>query len=157
LACFLDAPGIVLSRDELIAPVWNGRATSDSALSVATQAQAEALADEVDRHPRNIHNEGSISRALGILARALSDPREAVGHFEIAAARNAAIGLKARALRSQYELARLLLDVDEVRDVARGQRLLGELHEGARSASFRCCARWKRHRCMTSVSRSAAP
>jgi eukaryotic-like serine/threonine-protein kinase len=35
LACFLQAPGVLLHKRELLRDVWGGRATADSALSVA--------------------------------------------------------------------------------------------------------------------------
>jgi DNA-binding winged helix-turn-helix (wHTH) protein len=78
------------------------------------------------------HNEGSISHMLGRLARTLGRDVEALSRFEAAHQYNIDFELFASALRSQFELARLLCESNVVKDPMRGQRLLElTMHEAS--------------------------
>lgn len=77
------------------------------------------------------HNEGSISHMLGLVARTLGRDVEARAHFETAQERNRNFDLNACALRSQFELAKLLIESNVVSDPAQGRKLLDEVHTEA--------------------------
>lgn len=51
LAYFLQSPGTVISRDDLVHAVWNGRAISDSTISTRINAVRRAIGDD-DRDNR---------------------------------------------------------------------------------------------------------
>jgi DNA-binding winged helix-turn-helix (wHTH) protein len=105
--------------------------------AVGSREHCEVLYELLRPYPNfycadvSFHSDGSIGHFQGLLAAALGRPREAVAHFEHAHARNARFELRACALNSQFELATLLLDSPEVRDVARGRALLEEVRAGA--------------------------
>jgi DNA-binding winged helix-turn-helix (wHTH) protein len=79
----------------------------------------------------SFHSDGSVRHFQGLLAVALGRSAEAVTHFERAYERNARFELRACALKSQFELATLLLDDPALRDVPRGQELLAQVRQGA--------------------------
>lgn len=70
------------------------------------------------------HNDGSISHMLGLLARALGRDVDALARLEAALHYNTELELFACAVRSRFELAKLLLESKIVMDPVRGRRLL---------------------------------
>jgi tetratricopeptide (TPR) repeat protein len=74
---------------------------------------------------------GSVSLFLGQLACVRGDLVAAREHFQHAVTYNERAELRACAVQSQYELARLLLREGELRDVSRARALLADAHEAA--------------------------
>ncbi len=62
LACFLAHPGEVLSHDQLVDEVWDGRAVSDEAVRRAVSSLRHALSsDESERPIRTLHKRGYLA------------------------------------------------------------------------------------------------
>jgi DNA-binding winged helix-turn-helix (wHTH) protein len=83
------------------------------------------------------HNEGSISHMLGLLARALGRDVDALARFEASYQHNTNFELFAAALRSRFELAKLLLDSRVVSDRHRSHKLLKLTYEEASSREMK--------------------
>lgn len=93
------------------------------------------------------HNEGSISHMLGLLARALGHDEEARAHFETAHERNRNFDLNACAIRSRFELAKLLIDSTTSSERSQGTKLLEEVHTEATARGMQPIARAARMHC----------
>ncbi|MEQ8801894.1 MAG: transcriptional regulator, partial [Haliea sp.] len=65
LQYFLDHPGELLSRDQLIAEVWEGRVVSDDAIRRAVSSLRRALAlDGSDKLITTVHKKGYLANLL---------------------------------------------------------------------------------------------
>jgi tetratricopeptide (TPR) repeat protein len=103
-----------------------------ASMATGSLAHCSALYEELSPFPQyfavgiSYHCYSSISHLLGGLALALGREAKALEHFEEAVRRNGEMGWKPWLVRSQLDLARLLLTSSKLRDTARATQLLEE-------------------------------
>lgn len=89
----------------------------------------------------SFHCAGSVSHFLGLLARALGEPRAAIEHWKQAVEHNRRFGLEACRVSSQYQLALVLLESAESTERVNGRALLKETERQAKELGLAPLAR----------------
>lgn len=84
----------------------------------------------------SFHCAGSVSHFLGLLARALGEPRAAIEHFRQAVEHNRRFGLEACRVSSQYQLALMLRGSVEAAERVQGETLLADTKRQAQELSL---------------------
>ena len=108
-----------------------------TAAALGERAQCQSLYALLSPYPHcyaadvSFHCAGSVSHFLGLLARALDEPRAAIEHWKQAVEHNQRFGLEACRVSSQYQLALILLQSVEAAERRHGEALVTDTRRQA--------------------------